>query len=86
MVRDAVATNLENSPWHKIAKNQPSVTFIRHNEEGFSLLHGLQRPPVSSGKDLISVSLSKGWRGPLTPRTSSDGLQLIYLGMLKNIS
>ncbi|MCJ1232124.1 hypothetical protein MMC14_000073 [Varicellaria rhodocarpa] len=48
MVRDAVATNLENSPWHKIAKNQPSVTFIRHNEEGFSLLHGLQRPPVSS--------------------------------------
>ena len=57
MVRDAVTTNLENSPWHKIAKNQPSVTFMRHNEEGLSLLHGLERLSVSSGKVLIGVSL-----------------------------
>ena len=57
MVGDAVATNRENSPWHKIATSRPSITFIRHNEEGFSPPHGLRRPPVSSGKVLINVSL-----------------------------
>ena len=57
MVRDAITTQLEHSPWHKVAKDFPSVSFLRHNEEGYRLQQGLQRPPVSSGKVLISVAL-----------------------------
>ena len=57
MVRDTVMTRLEHSPWHKLARDLPSLSFLRHNEEGYLLQQGLQRPPVSSGKVLISVAL-----------------------------
>ena len=46
MVQDAATTSLEHSPWHKLPKSLPSVSFFRHNEEGYKLQHGLHKLPI----------------------------------------